>query len=64
MKSEDQVGSKSAHDDATETQRRIQRGDETKGDPDERDEAGDYGGAPETSDPARDQGLVRRDVPS
>ena len=64
MKSEEQVGSKSAYDDETETQRRIQRGDESKGDPDERDEAGAYGGATETLDPARDQGLVRPHIPS
>jgi len=58
------VGSQSPYDDAAETQRRVQRGDESKGDPDERDEAGDYAGNSETADPASDQGLVRRDIPS
>lgn len=45
--------------------RRIRRGDESKGDPDERDVAGDYADDhPETTDPARDQGLKGRRVPS
>lgn len=34
------LGAQSSYDDATETQRRIERGDETKGDPDARDAAG------------------------
>ena len=58
------LGSQSPYDDAAETQRRVQRGDESKGDPNERDQAGDYAHDIATSDPARDQGLVRRDIPS
>jgi len=36
------LGKESAYEDTTEFKRRLRRGDETKGDPDERDIAGDY----------------------
>ena len=67
MKQDDpeKLGSESAYEDATEMKRRIQRGDESKGDADERDVAGDYADeSPETMDPARDQGLRGGRVPS
>jgi hypothetical protein len=67
MKQDDaeKLGNESAYEDATEMSRRIRRGDESKGDADERDVAGDYADEhPETTDPARDQGLGRRRVPS
>ena len=61
----EKLGNESAYEDATEMKRRIQRGDESKGDADERDVAGDYANdRPETTDPARDQGLRRNRVPS
>ena len=34
------IGEESSYEDETETARRMRRGDETKGDPDERDAAG------------------------
>jgi hypothetical protein len=59
------LGSESAYEDATEMSRRIRRGDESKGDADDRDVAGDYAGDhPETTDTARDQGLRGGRVPS
>ncbi len=67
MKHEDpeKLGNESAYEDATEMKRRILRGDESKGDADERDVAGDYADdAPENTDPASDQGLRGRHVPS
>ena len=60
MKSEDaeKLGNESAYEDATEMERRLRRGDESKGDADERDVAGDYSDEhAEDADPARDQGL-------
>ena len=62
----EKLGRESAYEDAGEMSRRIRRGDESKGDADERDVAGDYAGDddPETLDPARDQGLGGRRVPS
>ena len=61
----EKLGKESAYEDATEMKRRIHRGDESKGDADERDVAGDYaGGDPETTDTAHDQGLKGRVVPS
>ena len=60
MKQDDpeKLGNESAYEDATEMKRRILRGDESKGDADERDVAGDYtDGPPENTDPASDQGL-------
>lgn len=44
MKQDDpeKLGNESAYEDATEMKRRIRRGDESKGDADERDVAGDY----------------------
>lgn len=36
----EEIGEQSAYEDETETARRMRRGDETKGDPDERDVAG------------------------
>ena len=61
----EKLGNESAYEDATEMKRRIQRGDESKGDADERDVAGDYAGDdPETTDTAHDQGLKGRAVPS
>lgn len=38
--SSDELGQQSSYDDATTMQRQIQRGDETKGDPNQRDHAG------------------------
>lgn len=65
QKDAERLGSESAYEDATEMRRRIQRGDESKGDADERDVAGDYADDhPETTDTARDQGLRGRRVPS
>ena len=67
MQEEDaeKLGNESAYEDATEMKRRIQRGDESKGDADDRDVAGDYADeSPETTDPARDQGLRGGRVPS
>ena len=67
MKHEDpeKLGNESAYEDATEMKRRILRGDESKGDADERDVAGDYADdPPENTDPASDQGLRGRRVPS
>ena len=66
MKDEDaeKLGNESAYEDATEMIRRVRRGDESKGDADERDVAGDYADdPPETTDPARDQGLGGRTSP-
>jgi len=61
----EKLGRESAYEDTTEMKRRIRRGDESKGDADERDVAGDYADDhPETMDPARDQGLGRGGVPS
>lgn len=61
----EKLGNESAYEDATEMNRRVRRGDESKGDADERDVAGDYADdRPETTDPARDQGLRGRRVPS
>ena len=67
MKQEDaeKLGEESGYEDATEMIRRVQRGDESKGDADERDVAGDYSDDdPETTDPARDQGLKGHRVQS
>ena len=67
MKDEEseKLGRESSYEDATEMKRRIRRGDESKGDADERDVAGDYADArPEDTDPARDQGLRGHIVPS
>lgn len=36
----EEIGEQSAYDDETEAARRLRRGDESKGDPDERDVAG------------------------
>lgn len=36
----EEIGEEAAYEDETETARRVRRGDETKGDPDERDVAG------------------------
>jgi len=36
----EEIGEEAAYEDETETARRMRRGDETKGDPDERDVAG------------------------
>lgn len=59
------LGNESAYEDATEMNRRIRRGDESKGDADERDVAGDYADEhPESTDPASDQGLRGGRVPS
>ena len=61
----EKLGRESAYEDTTEMKRRIRRGDESKGDADERDVAGAYADDhPETLDPARDQGLGRGRVPS
>jgi hypothetical protein len=38
----DQLGEESVYEGKTENQRRMQRGDESKGDPNERDTAGDH----------------------
>lgn len=67
MKQEDaeKLGNESAYEDATEMKRRIRRGDESKGDADDRDVAGDYADDhPENTDPAHDQGLRGGRVPS
>ena len=67
MKEDDpeKLGNESAYEDATEMKRRVRRGDESKGDADERDVAGDYADdRPENTDPAADQGLRGRRVPS
>ncbi len=67
MKLEDaeKLGNESAYEDATEMNRRIRRGDESKGDADARDVAGDYADEhPGNIDTARDQGLRGRRVPS
>ena len=59
------LGNESAYEDATEMKRRLRRGDESKGDADERDVAGDYSDKhPENTDTAADQGLKGRRVPS
>jgi hypothetical protein len=58
------LGEQSAYEDTTEFKRRLRRGDESKGDPDERDIAGDYAEDSSNADTATDQGLVRRDIPS
>lgn len=61
----ERLGNESAYEDATEMKRRLLRGDESKGDADERDVAGDYAdGHPENTDTAEDQGLKGRRVPS
>ena len=61
----EKLGNESAYEDATEMKRRVRRGDESKGDADERDVAGDYtGDDSETTDTAHDQGLKGRVVPS
>ena len=61
----EKLGRESAYEDATEMKRRVQRGDESKGDADERDVAGDYtADHPENTDTAQDQGLRGRRVPS
>ena len=61
----ERLGNESAYEDATEIKRRVRRGDESKGDADERDVAGDYAGDdPETTDTAHDQGLRGGRVPS
>jgi hypothetical protein len=61
----EKLGRESAYEDATEMSRRVRRGDESKGDADDRDIAGDYAGKdPETTDTAGDQGLKGRRVPS
>ena len=61
----EKLGRESAYEDATEMKRRVRRGDESKGDANARDVAGDYAGEhPEVTDPARDQGLGGRGVPS
>lgn len=61
----EKLGNESSYEDATEMKRRIQRGDESKGDADERDVAGDYADEhPGNIDPARDQGLKGHRVPS
>ncbi|HEU4507727.1 MAG TPA: hypothetical protein VFR78_05790 [Pyrinomonadaceae bacterium] len=44
------LGKESAYEGTTEFKRRLRRGDESKGDPDERDIAGDYAGDSSTSD--------------
>lgn len=36
----EEIGEESSYEDETETAQRMRRGDETKGDPDERDEVG------------------------
>ena len=65
MEDPEKLGNESAYEDATDMKRRIRRGDESKGDADERDIAGDYADdSPDNTDPARDQGLARRRVPS
>ena len=67
MKHDDpeKLGKESAYEDATEMKRRVQRGDESEGDADERDVAGDYADdRPDETDPAADQGLRGRRVPS
>ena len=38
----EKLGNESAYEDATDMIRRVRRGDESKGDADERDVAGDY----------------------
>ena len=64
-KDAEQLGRESAYEDATEMKRRVRRGDESKGDADERDVAGDYASDDtETTDTAHDQGLRGRRVPS
>ena len=61
----EKLGNESAYEGATEMKRRIHRGDESKGDADERDVAGAYAADdPETTDTAHDQGLKGRVVPS
>ena len=61
----EKLGRESAYEDATEIKRRVRRGNESKGDADERDVAGDYSDEhPSTIDPVRDQGLGGRRVPS
>ena len=61
----EKLGRESAYEGATEMKRRISRGDESKGDADKRDVAGDYNGDdPETTDTAHDQGIKGRVVPS
>jgi hypothetical protein len=61
----EKLGNESAYEDATEMKRRVRRNDESKGDADDRDVAGDYADAdPESTDPASDQGLRGRNVPS
>jgi hypothetical protein len=63
-KDADDLGKESAYEGTTEFEQRMRRGDESKGDPDERDVVGDYAEDAATADPAADQGLVRRDKPS
>lgn len=61
----EKLGNESAYEDATEMSRRVLRGDESKGDADERDVAGAYtDDPPDNTDPASDQGLRGRRVPS
>jgi len=60
----EELGEQSSYEEITEMKRRLRRGDETKGDPNHRDIAGDYSGSPKDADPARDQGLLRRRTPS
>ena len=61
----EQLGEESAYEDATEMKRRVRRDDESKGDADDRDVAGDYADEkPEATDTASDQGLRGRRVPS
>ena len=61
----EKLGNESAYEDATEMSRRIRRGDESKGDADERDVAGGYtDDHPENTDPSHDQGLRGGRVPS
>jgi hypothetical protein len=61
----EKLGRESAYEDATDMKRRVRRGVESNGDADERDVAGDYSDEhPSTTDPARDQGLGGRGVPS
>lgn len=61
----EKLGRESAYEDETEMAQRVRRGDESKGDADERDVAGDYADEhPEKVDPAADQGLRGGRVPS
>ena len=58
--SAERLGSESAYEDETELKRRMRRGDESQGDPNERDVAGDYQDDESTGDTALDQGLTNR----